>query len=320
MTLDQLETFVQVARARSFSRGAVILNLAQPTLSGRVAALESELGTRLFRRRGHTLDLTEAGRSLLPYAERMLSLRSEARHEVERTTAGGLGRLILGANPTCSQYLVPRLIEELWRVHAGLHVWVRTALSPLLMESLLDGAIQLAICSNAQLDPRAQVLWRYEEPLLLVAAHDHPLARQGTVRRADLATHTILSTQAGPTHLGLRHLLPPGADKQIALEATAGEVMNRLLLRGIGVTVLPAIAVWDELERGALVSVSLEDAELPAYEVALVQWPGRELPPAALAFADLVRAARVPTLLSARAQAYGGRTTASRAANSTDRA
>lgn len=306
MTLDQLETFVQVARARSFSRAAVMLGLAQPTLSGRIAALESELGAQLFRRRGHTLELTEAGRSLLPYAERMLSLRSEARHEVERTTAGGLGRLILGANPTCSQYLVPRLIEELWRAHAGLHVWVRTALSPLLMESLLDGTTQLAICSSAQLDPRAQVLWRYEEPLLLVAARDHPLARRGAVRRADLAAHTVLSTQAGPTHLGLRHLLPPGADKQIALEATAGEVMNRLLLRGIGVTVLPAIAVWDELERGELVSVPVEDAELPMYEVVLVQWPGRELPPAAVAFAELVGATRVPALLSARSPGRTG--------------
>jgi len=302
MTLDQLETFVYVARARSFSRAAVMLNLAQPTLSGRIGALESELGARLFRRRGHTLELTEEGRALLPYAERMLALRSEGRNEVQRVAAGGLGRLILGANPTCSQYLAPRLLEEYWRAHPGLHVWVRTALSPLLMESLLDGAIQLALCSSAQLDPRAQVLWRYQEPLLVLAARDHPLGRKGTCRRADLAEHTILSTQAGPTHLGLRHLLPPGADARIALEATAGEVMTRLLVAGIGVTVLPALAVWDELERAELVTVTVTDAELPPYEVALVQWPGRELPPAAAAFAEMVRATPVPALLSAPAR------------------
>src|SRR5262249_29214952 len=232
MTLDQLETFVQVARAHSFSRAAVVLGLAQPTLSGRVATLETELGARLFRRRGHTLELTEAGRALLPYAERMLALRVEGRSMVHRVAEGGMGRLTLGANPTCSQYLLPRLIEDFWRAHPALPVWVRTALSPLLMEALLDGVIQLALCSQAQLDPRAEVLWCYEEPLLVVAARDHPLARKGTCRRADLAGHTILSTQAGPTHLGLRHLLPPGAEGQILLEATAGEVMKWLLLRG----------------------------------------------------------------------------------------
>lgn len=300
MTFDQMETFVQVARTRSFSRAAVLLDLAQPTLSGRIAALEGELGTRLFERHGHTLDLTEAGRALLPYAERMLALRSEGRGEVRRLLSGGLGRLTLGANPTCSQYLVPRLIETFWHAHPAADVWVRTALSPILMEGLLDGALQLAICSRAQIHPRAEVLWSYSDPLLLVCAANHPLARKRECVRADLGGHTILSTQAGPTHLGLRHVLPPGTETRIALEATAGEVMKQLLLRGIGVTVLPALAVWEELERGELVSVTVRDAELPTYEVALVQWPGRALAPAAAAFAETVRGVRVPALLSGK--------------------
>jgi DNA-binding transcriptional LysR family regulator len=300
MTLDQLETFIQVARARSFSRAAILLDLAQPTLSGRIGALESELGTQLFERHGHTLDLTETGRALLPYAERMLALRAEGVNEVQRLKFGGLGRLALGANPSCSQYLVPRLIETFWHAHPSVPVAVRTALSPVLMEGLLDGAIQLALCSRAQLHPRAQVLWRYSDPLLVVAASNHPLARQGECLRADLAGHTILSTQAGPTHVGLRHVLPPGGETRIAIEATAGEVMKQLLLRGVGITVLPALAVWEELERGDLLRISVRDAELPEYEVALAQWPGRPLPPAADAFAEMVRGVRVPALLSGR--------------------
>ena len=300
MTLDQIETFVQVARTRSFSRAAILLDLAQPTLSGRIAALEGELGSPLFTRHGHRLDLTEAGRALLPYAERMLALRSEGINELRRVRDGGLGRLTLGANPSCSQYLMPRLIERFWQSHRAVPVWVRTALSPLLMEYLLDGAISLALCSQAQLHPRAEVLWRYSDPLLLVAAREHPLARKRECARADLTGHTILSTQAGPTHVGLRHVLPPDAETPVALEATAGEVMTQLLLRGIGVSVLPSLAVWEELERGDLVGINIRDAELPPYEVALVRWPGRELPPAAATFAEMVRGIRVPELLSQR--------------------
>lgn len=300
MTLDQLETFVHVARTRSFSRAAVLLDLAQPTLSGRIAALESELGVRLFDRHGHTLELTEAGRVLLPYAERMQAVRVEGTSEVQRVTRGGLGRLTVGANPSCSQYLMPRLVETYWHAHPRAHVWVRTAQSPQLMESLLDGTVQLALTSRAQLHPRAEVLWSYRDPLLVVAGKRHPLARRGECLRADLAGHTILSTQAGPTHVGLRHVLPPGVEVPIALEATAGEVMKQLLLRDIGVTVLPSLAVWEELECGDLVSIKVADAELPDYEVALAQWPGRALPPAAAAFAELVRGVRVPALLGGR--------------------
>jgi DNA-binding transcriptional LysR family regulator len=297
MTLDQLETFVYIVRARSFSRAAVLLGLAQPTLSGRISALEGELGAQLFLRHGHTLELSEAGRALVPYAERMLALRAEGVTEVRRLALGGLGGLALGANLSASQYLVPRLIELFHRQHPEALIRVRMATSPALMESLLDGVIQLAICSQAQIEPRAQVLWSYSDPLVLVAGRDHPLARLGECSRADLAHYTILSTQAGPTRRGLRHVLPPGDETPIAIEANAGEVMTQLLRRGLGVTVLPAIAIWDELARGELVSIRVRDADLPAYDVALVQWSGRTLTPAATAFAEMVRGVRVPDVL-----------------------
>jgi DNA-binding transcriptional LysR family regulator len=141
------------------------------------------------------------------------------------------------------------------------------------------------------------VLWSYSDPLLLVASRDHPLARLGECSRADLANYTILSTQAGPTRLGLRHVLPPGEETPIAIEANAGEVMTQLLRRGLGVTVLPSIAVWDELARGELVAIRVRDATLPAYEVALVQWGGRTLAPAATAFAEMVAGVRVADVL-----------------------
>lgn len=302
MTLDQIETFVQVARARSFSRAALLLDLAQPTLSGRIAALEHALGTPLFLRRGHSLQLTDAGRSLLPYAERMLALRAEGMSAVQRITRGGLGRLALGANPTTSQYLVPRLIESFWQTHPGVPIRVRTALSPLLMEQLMDGTIELALCSRAQTHPRAEVLWTASDPLLLLAAKHHPLARAGACDRADLAGHTILSTQAGPTHFGLRHLLPPRMAETVALEATAGELLTQVLLAGLGVTVLPALAVWEELRRGELTAIRVRDAELPPYEVALSHWPARPLSPAAEAFAGLLDRRGVSAVLAGGSQ------------------
>ncbi|MGH2501320.1 MAG: LysR substrate-binding domain-containing protein, partial [Ktedonobacterales bacterium] len=90
-------------------------------------------------------------------------------------------------------------------------------------------------------------------------------------------------------------LLPAGAEPRI--EATAGEVVRQLLLRGQGVSVLPAIAIWDELKRGELVGVRIRDAELPTYDIVLAQWPGRELSPASLALVELARATPMTRLL-----------------------
>src|SRR5262249_59833915 len=97
---------------RSFSRAAVVLDLAQPTLSGRIAQLEGELGAPLFLRRGRAVDLTEAGRALLPFAERMLALRSEARADTRRAATGGLGRVIFGPHPARRPELAPRLVAR----------------------------------------------------------------------------------------------------------------------------------------------------------------------------------------------------------------
>jgi DNA-binding transcriptional LysR family regulator len=296
MTFEQVEAFVQVARARGFSRAAAALGLAQPTLSGRVAALEGELGARLFARHGHSVSLTEPGHALLARAERMLALRTESREAVREAAGGGLGRLALGANPSCSQYLAPRLIESFWRERPGVQVSVRTALTPVLMEALLDGTVQLALGSLAQMHPRAEVLWRHQDELLLLAAPHHPLAQRGRCARGDLAGQTFLSTHAGPTQQGLQHLIAEPA--AVALEATAGEVLTRLVRAGAGLTVLPRLAVWDELGAGQLVAITLTDVALPLYEVALAAWPGRALTTAAEAFVAAVRQARIARLLA----------------------
>lgn len=296
MTFDQLDAFVQVARARSFSRAGVVLGLAQPTMSERIAGLEGELHGPLFVRHGHVVDLTEAGRALLPYAERTLALRAEGAEAAQRARTGGLGRLALGANPSCSQYLAPRLIGEFWREHAGVAIHLRSASTPVLMEALLDGTIQLALGSHPQMHPRAEILWTYADEMLLLAAPNHPLARRGSCHRADLVGQTFLATLAGPTHQALERLLPD-PESAIALEATAGEVLTHLVGAGAGLTVLPRLAVWEELARGQLAAIRVEDFDLGPYEVALARWPGHDLAPAAAAFAAHARAVRVPRLL-----------------------
>jgi DNA-binding transcriptional LysR family regulator len=158
--LSQLDAFARVARARSFSRAAHALNLAQPTISGRVAALEAELGVRLFHRRGHTLELTDAGRALLPYAERMLALRAEGLEAVMQSRAGGRSRLTLGAVLGATRDLVPRMLGRLWRDAPQVQVVLaEAAQAETLTGWLIDGTVELAVLARDLAHPRAEVLW-----------------------------------------------------------------------------------------------------------------------------------------------------------------
>jgi DNA-binding transcriptional LysR family regulator len=281
MDLPQLDAFAQVARARSFSRAARALDLAQPTVSGRIAALEAELGERLFHRRGHTLELTDAGRALLPYAERMLALRAEGIAAVAQSRAGTRGRLTLGAVLGATRDLVPRMLGRLWRAHPHIQVVLSEAAQPETLTAwLIDGAVELAVMTRALAHPRAEVLWRWSERHLLVAAPDHPLARRGACRHADLVGQRfgVTPTSSGPL---LEQLLAGLGEAEIAAVAGSNVFAAELACRGEVLALAPTGVVAAELATGRLVAIRLLDAELPAVEIALLRWPARPLSPAA---------------------------------------
>jgi DNA-binding transcriptional LysR family regulator len=281
MDLPQLDAFARVARARSFSRAARSLNLAQPTISGRVAALEVELGERLFRRRGHTLELTDAGRALLPYAERILALRAEGIAAVAQSRAGARGRLTLGAALGVTRDLVPRMLGRLWRQQPAIQVVLSEAAQPETLTGwLIDGAVELAVMTSETAHPRAEVLWRWAERYLLVAAPDHPLARQGTCQRVDLVGQRfgVNPTSSGPL---LERLLAGLGEAEVAAIAGSNVFAAELACRGEVLALAPRGVVAADLATGRLAATRLLDAALPAVEIVLVRWPARPASPAA---------------------------------------
>jgi DNA-binding transcriptional LysR family regulator len=270
-----------VARARSFSRAARSLDLAQPTISGRIAALEAELGERLFHRKGHTLELTDAGRALLPYAERMLALRVEGAAAVAQSRAGTRGRLTLGAVLGATRDLVPRMLGRLWREHPHVQVVLsEAAQAETLTAWLIDGAVELAVMTRDLTHPRAEALWSWPEHHLLVAAPEHPLARRGECRRADLVGQRfgVNPTSSGPL---LERLLAGLGEAEVAAIAGSNVFAVELACRGEVLALAPRGVVAADLATGRLKAIRLLDAELSAVEIALARWPSRPLSPAA---------------------------------------
>ncbi|MCC6629042.1 MAG: LysR family transcriptional regulator [Chloroflexi bacterium] len=279
--MPQLDAFARVARARSFSRAARALDLAQPTISGRIAALEAALGERLFHRRGHTLELTDAGRALLPYAERLLTLRAEAIAAVAQSRAGTRGRLALGAVLGATRDLVPRLLGRLWAAQPHIQVVLSEAAQPETLTGwLIDGAVELAVMTRESAHPRAEVLWTWTEQHLLVGAAGHPLAQRGACRRADLVGQRfgVTPTSSGPL---LERLLVGLGEADIVAIAGSNVFAAELACRGEVLALAPRGVVAADLATGRLREIRLLDAAVPPVDIVLVRWAARPLSPAA---------------------------------------
>src|SRR2546430_5562305 len=112
MLLAQMEGFLEVARRGNVSRAAEAMFVTQPTLTARLHALERELGEPLFARTRRGMKLTDAGRAFLPYAERAMRAVRDGRQALADARSASAGRLVLGAAPAVSTYVLPALLQR----------------------------------------------------------------------------------------------------------------------------------------------------------------------------------------------------------------
>ncbi len=260
----RLRTFKVVARTLSFTRAAAELGYVQSNVTAQVKALERELGVPLFDRLGRRVVLTDAGRVLLRYAERLLDLSEEAWAAV---TGDGepAGTLVVGASPSLSAYRLPRLLRRFGSRFPRVKLSFRPTPHAELGGRVADGSLDVAFLLEGPVRSaslRAEAL--AEEPLVVLAPPDHPLVGSAQVLPADLAGESILLTEPGCNYRLMfeRELAEAGVEPAAALEVDGVEAVKQCVVAGMGVAMLPAVTVEAELERG---------------ELAALRWAGRDL-------------------------------------------
>jgi len=243
MQLRQLEYFVGVVDAGSFSRAAVALNLAQPSLSRQVALLEAELGQRLLVRTGRGAVATEAGAALLVHARAMLASARLAHNELREMSASPAGRVVVGLPPRVALTLSLPLIQRFRERFPRAVITVLEGLSVALRESLIAGRLDLALL----FDPPASVQLRYQplmrERLLLVAPAGSRLPAR--VALPALAGYPMVLPSA-PNAIRSRvdaALRPRHIELQVLAEVGAVQTVLALVAKGIGCTILPESAL-----------------------------------------------------------------------------
>jgi len=261
MLLNQLRGFVEVARLAHVTRAAEALFVTQPALTARLNALEQEVGQSLLVRSRRGVRLTEAGRAFLPYAQRAVTAADEGEALLAAFRKGRSSRLVIGATPAVSTYVLPRVLRSYRDSHPEVHVSVRTGHSEEVLAMVLREDVQLGLARALQhADIESQTL--YEDELVFVVEPKHPFAKRDKIALAELASeHLILFDRTSSYH-DLTHTLfrAAGVLTREVMELDNAEAAKKMVQEGLGVALLPRTAVAEALADRTLRAVTIADA------------------------------------------------------------
>jgi LysR family transcriptional regulator, hydrogen peroxide-inducible genes activator len=283
--LHQLRYVIAVAEQGSFTKAAERLYLAQPSLSVQIRKLEQELGAPLFERLGRRVRMTAAGEAFLPHARRAVFESEQARERVAEVVGLAQGRVALGVLPSVGARLLPTVLAQFTSEHPGVEVRLLEQNVSGEFERLVhDGQLDLAVIRmpKQRADLRVERLVR--EPLLALVPPGHRLFGGHDVALSELAGEPFVGMQPG---YGLRELMDEtcraaGFLPRVVVETTQLSIVHGMVRAGIGVSLLPRLAVGNEVA-----ALSLRD-RAACRELGVVWRSGPPLEPAVRAFLDLM--------------------------------
>lgn len=276
MTLTELRYIVAVARERHFGRAAEGCFVSQPTLSVGVKKLENELGTQIFERGGNEVSLTPIGEQLVAQAQRILDEVNSLKSLATQGRDPLVGPLKLGVIYTIGPYLLPRLVRQMIRQHPEMPLMLAENYTTKLLEQLRSGELDAAVMAEPFDTTGLDIAPLYDEEFVVALPRDHPWAERKEIPSKDLHQETMLLLGIG--HCFRDHVMEvcPEAARyaqnsegiQRTVEGSSLETIRHMVASGLGVTVLPRLAVSGPAADPLLVILPFE-APVPSRRVVL---------------------------------------------------
>jgi DNA-binding transcriptional LysR family regulator len=242
MDTQSLTAFLEVAESRSFSRAGETLHLSQPAISKRIAVLEQQLGASLFDRIGRQVTLTDAGRTLLPYAKRALQDMEDGRRALSHLSGKVGGRLSIGTSHHIGLHRLPPVLRAFTRQYPEVDLDIHFMDSEDACEAVVHGQLELGIVTlPTQPIQQLETLLVWPDPLAVVVMPKHPLLSLKWPQLSDLAGHpAVLPDDQTYTHrIVMRALQSHGIEPRIRLATNYLETLKMLVAIGLGWSVLP---------------------------------------------------------------------------------
>ena len=288
MDTQALTAFLAVAESGSFSTAAERLFLTQPAVSKRIAQLEQQLGTRLFDRVGRRIRLTEAGEALLPRARQVLLDLEDMSRAISNLTGTVSGTLRIGTSHHIGLHRLPPVLRRFSREYPDVKLDIHFIDSEEAWEAVLHGDLEMGVVTlPPQPDPRlhSQAVW--QDPLVFMAAPEHPLARLDRVTLETLTGYSaILPSPVTFTRRIVESLFEEQAlTLNISMSTNYLETIHMMVSIGLGWSVLPETMLDDSVVRLNV------DTALPVRRLGVVTHPGRSRSNAAGAFLEILNSA-----------------------------
>ena len=288
VTLRQLHVFQAVAQHLSFTRAADELHLSQPAVSMQVRQLEDSVGLPLFEKTGKQISLTEAGHELYHYSQNIRRELEEAEEVMESMKGLNRGHLKIAVASTINYY-APRLLAAFSKKYPGINLSLLVTNREALVQALKENEEDLVLMG--QPPEEMELEWEpfMENPLVVIAAPDHPLAGKKNISMETLAKETfVMREQGSGTRIAIEKLFDKsGLTIRPGMEMTRNEAIKQAVRAGMGVSIVSTHTIELELETGRLAILDVKDFPLIRHWH-LVYRKGKRLSPAARAFRDFV--------------------------------
>jgi len=290
MDLAQLEVFLTVAHEGRFSRAAEKLHRTQSAVSQTIRKLEDEIGEPLFDRTSREGLLTDAGRLLQEYAERLLNLRKSAQQALGELRELQQGKLTIAANEFTALYLLA-VLAQFRRLHPMVKIAVQRTLGKNIPNDVLRHNCELGVLTYDPAVPQLRTTVVYLDELVLVVPPQHPLAAESSISIRQLGAESFVAHNvASPYREKViqsfqRHKTPLHMD----IELPTLQAIKKFVAMGNGVAFLPEISVENELARGELLRIPVRELRLHR-KLRLVHRRSASLSHAAQAFLKVAEA------------------------------
>lgn len=274
MNIENIEAFVYINHYGSFNKAAEVLYISQPTVTARIQSLERELNCRVFDRLGKQINLTDKGKQFLPYAQQILQVYQNGKHQLQ--ARGQIpNELRIGSTVSVSNYLMPQLLLHLKQKYPHVNIKLTTASTDLLIEKLKAKEIDLAFIRKV-INPAIQAFPFCEDPISLYVHKGHHLAKGGRASIQDIRQETLVFFECGSLDWMRLHRVfesmeqPPNIEYQVDNLETA----KKLVLKQAGICFLPALSVQEEVAAGTLIRVDIAETDGISLRTSLISLNG----------------------------------------------
>ncbi|OCT14727.1 LysR family transcriptional regulator [Paenibacillus pectinilyticus] len=265
MELTYLKTFREVAKWGSYTRAAETLGYAQSSITTQIQRLEESYGATLLERYGRRMKLTMAGEALLQYANEIHRLHEESKEVVAKQSKG---TLTIGTIETLAAFYLPQHLQAFQRDYPDVNVVIQPGNEPYIIESVKEGDLDVGIILDPPFkDPELHSSILREETLVIITSPEHKFSGRSEIHVEDLERESLILTEDGCTYRAmlLKVLKANQVNFKLSYEFGNLEAIKQCVSYGLGIALVPRIAVAEEIRKGQIMAMPFVHPEFKFY-------------------------------------------------------